>query len=67
MPEKTEIDLAVQKLLGQTATPEWMKEMATYYRQTGTFRPEDLRRVLGDPSKGVAISSDKSLESFFIS
>jgi hypothetical protein len=62
--EKTEVDLAIQKLHESTLQPEWMREMGAHYRRTGTFRPEDLRRVLGDPTKGVMISSEKTLESF---
>lgn len=63
----SEIDLAVKKLAEYTTPAPWMKEMEEYYRQNGTFRQEDIRRLLGEPSKGVAISADKSLEAFFTS
>lgn len=64
MPDPREIDLAVQQLMRPAAPQEWHKEMIAYYQRTGTFRTEDLRRVLGDPTKGVTIISEKSLESF---
>jgi hypothetical protein len=62
--EKTEIDLAIQKLHESTLEPEWMREMGAHYRRTGTFRPEDLRRVLGDPTKGVMISREDDVLGF---
>jgi hypothetical protein len=35
--------------------PEWLKEMQAHYRQTGSYRPEDLSRVLGDQRQGVSM------------
>jgi hypothetical protein len=65
MPDKTEIEAAVKRLAEQiTIAPAWQKEMIAYYERTGTFRPEDLRRILGDPTKAVGISSNTPLESF---
>jgi hypothetical protein len=65
MSKNTEIDQAIRDLNERIILqPDWMKRVAEHYRRTGTF-PDELRRVLGDPCKGVAITTDKSLESFF--
>jgi hypothetical protein len=37
--------------------------MIEHYRRTGTIRPEVLRRLLGDPTKGVEVRADASLSS----
>ena len=29
------------------------EEMRQHYRETGTYRAEDIRRVLGDPVEGI--------------
>ena len=65
MPENPDIERAVKDLAGCWPPPDWLREMIDHYLQTGTFKPDALRRLLGDPSKGVVISSDTSLESFF--
>jgi hypothetical protein len=49
--------------LEQMPPPEWVLKMIEHYRLTGTYRPEDLRRLLGDPTKGVEMGSDSSLAS----
>jgi hypothetical protein len=33
--------------------PMWVQEMHAHYREHGFYRPEDLTRVLGDPTKSV--------------
>jgi hypothetical protein len=35
--------------------PQWLKEMQTHYSRTGSYRPEDLNRVLGDQRQGVSV------------
>ena len=35
--------------------PEWIREMRRFYNEHGGYRPEDLRRLLGDPNKGVSL------------
>ncbi len=54
-----------QDLLAQAQPAEWVRKMIEHYRRTGTIRPEDLRRLLGDPTKGVEVPSDASLTSLF--
>jgi hypothetical protein len=47
-----------RELLQRQATPAaWVLEMTNHYRQTGSYRPGDLRRLLGDPTKGVQFGS----------
>lgn len=54
-----------QGLLAQAQPAEWVRKMIEHYRRTGTIRPEDLRRLLGDPTKGVEVRPDVSLTSSF--
>lgn len=30
-----------------------VKDAIEYYERTGAYRPEDVRRILGDPARGV--------------
>ena len=64
-PSKPEIDQALRDLLENTPPPSWLVDMLEHYRRTGTFRPEDLKRLLGDPSKGVEIGPDTSPDVVF--
>jgi hypothetical protein len=52
-----------EKLLEQTPPADWVRNMIEHYRRTGTFRPQDLRRLLGDPTEGVEIGPNSSLAS----
>lgn len=36
------------------AVPRWVTEMHAYYQLNGFYRAEDVLRVLGDQTKGVA-------------
>ena len=36
-----------------------------FRRRTGSYRPEDLRRLLGDPIRAVEVGPNASLASFF--
>jgi hypothetical protein len=55
---------AWQRFTSQAQPPEWVRRMIEHYRQTGTYRPEDLRRLLGDPTRGVEVGPNPSLASF---
>jgi hypothetical protein len=61
-PSQDEIVQALHSLVESTPPPAWLLEMLEYYRQTGIFRPEDLRRLLGDPSKGVRVEPNASVD-----
>jgi hypothetical protein len=43
----------------------WVREMKEHYTKTGTYRPQDLRCLLGDPSKGVEMGSRGSVSRYF--
>lgn len=52
---------SLDEKLRQASPPDWVRKMIEHYHRHGTFRPEDLRRVLGDPTKGVEVGPDVSL------
>ena len=54
----------IQTRLEQMPPAKWVQEMIDYYHRTGTCRPEDLRRLMGDPAKGVEVGADSGLSSF---
>ena len=33
----------------EVTKPSWLDEMRNYYQETGTYRAEDVQRVLGEP------------------
>ncbi len=41
--------------------PEWVRKMKEHYAKTGTYRPKDLRRLLGDPATRVEVGADRSM------
>ena len=55
-----------QDLLAQAQPAEWVRRMIDHYQRTGTYRPEDLRRLLGDPTRGVEIGPNTSLAALFM-
>ncbi len=44
---------------------DWIRAMVAHYQHTGSYRPEDLRRLLGDPNRAVEVGPNASLASFF--
>lgn len=54
-----------QDLLSQAQPAGWVRDMIEHYHRTGTFRPQDLRRLLGDPTKGITVGPNMSLSSMF--
>ena len=44
---------------------DWVRNMKEHYAKTGTYRPEDLRRLLGDPTQRAEIKSERSMPSYF--
>lgn len=63
----TKPERSLQELLREQPPAEWVQEMIEHYRRTGSFRPQDLRRLLGDPTKGVEVGPQPSLSAFFSS
>jgi hypothetical protein len=43
------------------ARAEWVRDMQEHFSKTGSYRAEDLQRVLGDPRKGVGAESSLPL------
>jgi hypothetical protein len=60
---KTDLQCSWQDFVSHAQQPEWVREMIEHYWRTGTVRPEDLRRLLGDPTKGVEVGPNTSLSS----
>jgi len=60
---KSEINERLSKL----PEPQWVRDMKAHYAETGTYRPEDLRRVLGDPTRGVEMPVQGSVSKHFSS
>lgn len=54
-----------QEALRQLPRADWVGSMIDYFEQTGTYRPEDLRRLLGDPNRSVEVGPKSSLSSLF--
>lgn len=44
--------------------PDWVVKMQEHFRQTGTYRPEDLRRLLGDRRRTVQVGPNASFATF---
>jgi hypothetical protein len=55
---------AIQAKLQQLPTADWVLAMIDHYNRTGSYRPEDLRRLLGDPNRAVEVGPNVSLASF---
>jgi hypothetical protein len=51
--------------LARLPEPQWVREMKEHYARTGTYRAEDLRRVLGDPTRSVTVPARTSLPNHF--
>jgi hypothetical protein len=39
-----------------------VKEMVDHFQSTGAYRPEDVRRALGDPLGGVYLTATPTME-----
>lgn len=67
MPDKSseEILKSLEKLIRQAPPPEWVRQMVDFYRRHGAYRPQDLRRLLGDPKRGVGGDLRESVCSHF--
>jgi len=55
----------IRAKLRELPPADWVTAMIEHYRRTGSYRPEDLRRLLGDPNRSVEVGPDTSLASFF--
>ena len=39
----------------EALNPQWLKDMRAYFIETGTYRTEDVQKVLGDPRIRVEV------------
>jgi hypothetical protein len=60
----TELEREIQKRLRQLEPADWVRAMIEHHRRTGTYRAEDLRRLLGPPNQAVEVGPNASLPSF---
>ncbi len=54
----------IQIKLQELPPADWVRAMIDHYNRTGSYRTEDLRRLLGDPNRAVVVGPDASLASF---
>jgi hypothetical protein len=50
--------ITMEELLKGLPTPEWLREMEEHFAENGEVRAEDLDRIIGDPSRGVAMTQE---------
>jgi len=55
----------IRAKLQELPPADWVLAMIAHYQRTGTYRPEDLHRLLGDPNKPVILDPNADMESFF--
>lgn len=63
LEKKTDLQVKYLEKLQRAKPPAWILEMIEHYRRTGSYRPKDLRRLLGDPTVGVEVGANTSLSS----
>ena len=51
-------NIEIPEELANAQEADWVREMQKYFNETGTYRAEDLDRLLGDPTKGVELFSN---------
>ena len=56
-----------QEKAHQIPPADWVLDMIDHYRRRGSYRPEDLRRLLGDPNKAVEVGPNASISAHFMS
>ncbi|MEO1235523.1 MAG: hypothetical protein AAFX76_01910 [Planctomycetota bacterium] len=44
--------------------PGLVKQVTQHFAETGQSRPDDLRQLLGDPTKRVSLGSESAVNSF---
>jgi hypothetical protein len=61
----TDLRRQIQDSLQQVPRADWVGAMIDHFERTGVYRPEDLRRLLGDPNRAVVVGPNPSLSSQF--
>ena len=52
-PDDIELVRILEERLRTASPPDWVLRMQEHFQKTGTFPPEDLRRLLGKPTDRV--------------
>ena len=60
-----ELRREIRAKLRELPPADWVRAMIDHHQRTGSYRPEDLRRLLGDPNRAVEVGPEASLASFF--
>jgi hypothetical protein len=47
--------------IGNEGGADWARQMQAYYSSNGSYRLEDVQRVLGDPRTVVGMAADRRL------
>lgn len=63
----TDLQRPIQDSLRQVPRADWVRSMIDHFERTGAYRPEDLRRLLGDPNRAVEVGPKSCLSSFLCS
>ncbi len=65
MSTVTQADLQreIRAKLQELPPAEWVRAMIVHFQRTGAYRPEDLRRLLGDPNRSVEVGPNANLAS----
>jgi hypothetical protein len=61
---RDDLQREIQAALGRLPPADWVQAMIDHHNRTGSYRPEDLRRLLGDPNRAVEVGPTASLASF---
>ncbi len=62
---RDDLQREIEARFRQIPPADWVIAMIDHFRRTGSYRPEDLRRLLGDPNRAVEVGPNPSLSSFF--
>ena len=54
----------IQKKFSEIHEADWVREMREHRARTGGYRPQDLRRLLGDPNKRVEMGPETSIKDY---
>ena len=65
MPQHHDLQRQIQDRLRQVPRADWVQSMIDHFQRTGAYRPEDLRRLLGDPNRTVEVGPKSWLSSLF--
>ncbi len=55
----------IRAKLHELPPADWVRAMIEEYQRTGSYRPKDLRQLLGDPNRPVEVGSDTTQSHLF--